>query len=139
MRFLYQYLRGVLGGVGLLTIAFLVQWAGRPFFGWNLIPEGDQTLLLYGTAVVGIVLYSTALGFSRWDMYRSGYQPVLTLLLLITVFLLWFWGYPAASVLILLGIAAHRLHLTESDNLWDYLVDPFVILYAIIWVIRNGF
>ncbi len=139
MRLFYQYLRGILGQASILTLAFLIHFIGRHLFKLDMLPAPDQALLLGLVAVMGTLLYVTALGGSRWDLYRLGYQPILFLLLLMVGTLLsWFLGHRIAAVIVVIAVIAYNLNFLESDNLWDYLIDPFITIYAFIWAVKSG-
>ncbi len=139
MRSFYQFLHGIFGEVSVLTLAFLIHCIGKRLLKRDLLSVSDRSLLLYGVAAVGIILYPTALGLSRWDLYRLGYQPVF-LLLLLSIGVLWGWfsGCRRASMLLLIAVITHNIGLMESDNLWDYLIDPFVTIYAFVWSQKKG-
>ncbi len=139
MAALFPYLSLLFGGFSLTTVVlFLDVIAGRAFK-QNLLPRPSRDLLLYVVAAMGITLYPTALGLSPWDFYRLGYQPVFLLFLLLTgVLLLWRFAHHTVALMILIEVILFNLHLAESDNLWDYLIDPIIALYAVGWVVIQG-
>jgi hypothetical protein len=40
---------------------------------------------------------------------------------------------PVAAVMLLLGVVAFDLNLLASTNIWDYLLDPALVLFAWGW------
>ena len=47
----------------------------------------------------------------------------------------WTLRQPAAAILVLVAVIAFDLRLVESDNLWDYVLDGWITLYAWGWVV----
>jgi len=81
----------------------------------------------------GIVLYPFALGISHIDPYAWGYNPLLMssiLIVLVSVTYLQeknFLTFLFSSVLL-----AYSLNIMESNNLWDYLLDPLLFLICML-------
>ncbi len=88
--------------------------------------------------VTALVLYPTALGLTWFDLYAYGYYPVLLAPALFTLFAwcLWF-GHTLPAVLLATAYACWTLGILESDNLWDYLIDPVVTVYALVFLVRQ--
>ena len=89
-------------------------------------------MLLALIALAAFALYPMALGASAYDPYRLGYgnlQFIVVLLLLALV--AWFWKYWLIALCIALAILAWAAGWYESNNLWDYLLDPFAAIYAL--------
>lgn len=82
--------------------------------------------------LAGVVLYPMALGAGAFDPYCAGwhFSWLFVLLLIITMVLLFLKN--RFSVVLLATILAYDLHLLESNNLWDYLVDPILVISAIV-------
>lgn len=129
----FYYLRGYIGDLSvtatLFFSAFIIQ------SGWARViyqpVEKKQLMLL--VLLGGLYLYPFALGFTQFDPYRQGYHPQL---LLSIVFLpgLYFWYkryYFLVFVLTSAGLC-FSLRLLESNNLWDYLLDPVLMLVYLI-------
>jgi hypothetical protein len=85
---------------------------------------------LFG-AVGVLVLYPLALGIGAADPYAWGWRlsPLFVVVGVITAWLIWTGS--AFGVLLLLSAAALHLHLLESTNYWDYLLDPFYGLVSL--------
>ncbi|MDH3592814.1 MAG: hypothetical protein OER88_13090, partial [Planctomycetota bacterium] len=75
------------------------------------------------------VLYPAALGLGPIDPYAWGFAgwglPIVLL-----VFAAWCWttGRGVVALILFGAVAAYDLRLMESENLWDYVLDPFVAL-----------
>jgi hypothetical protein len=83
-------------------------------------------------AVIALVLYPTALGFSPFDLYSLGYSPVTLSIAVATVFAACVWREKWLPALMLAAAyVAWLSHCLDSDNLWDYLLDPVIVIYAL--------
>ena len=83
--------------------------------------------------VLAIFLYPTALGFSPVDIYSFGYYPaVLTPLLLALFCLSVYRGWYYLASLLALAWISFQLNILDSDNLWDYLLDPFLAIWCLL-------
>lgn len=82
--------------------------------------------------VLGLCLYVCSMNLVPFDLYRFGWGSIYLLapLFLLTICLL--LGGNRAGFVLAAAVAAYGLKLLESDNLWDYLVDPFVIGWCLI-------
>ncbi len=85
----------------------------------------------------GVALYPMALGAGAYDPYSLGwsYSPLFAGLLAATGVLL--LQRNAFGVVLVGAILAYDLHLLESPNLWDYLVDPLLAAAAVVAVARR--
>jgi len=89
---------------------------------------------LFGTRVfaltAGAALYPMALGLGSVDPYGLGwgFSWLFVSLLATTLGLLFIRN---RFGIVLMGcVLCHNLHLLESQNLWDYLVDPFLVFMS---------
>lgn len=89
-------------------------------------------------ALFGIVFYVLALGLGDLDPYRIGYAagPLVVILGGVAANLWWrgisFWLW-----LLAVDLAAFGLGVLESNNFWDYLFDPLLVLAAMVFAIRR--
>jgi hypothetical protein len=125
-------LRGLLGEFSVTTLVLAcVALAGR-FRGRPVIDPPQSLILLGGIGAVGLVLYPSALGLTRFDLYAWGYfsMPMLAgigLFGFIALALRLYW------IVFILGAAllAASLDLLPSSNLWDHLTDLPLTLFAL--------
>lgn len=97
---------------------------------------------LRGACVLLVALalwfYPTSMGSTYIDPYAMGYGnfTLSTLLLLVGLFA-WVMRAYASCLILVAAQLAFRLDLLDSDNLWDYLIDPWLVFWAAGWLIRD--
>jgi hypothetical protein len=97
-----------------------------------------QRVLVFG--LLGLFLYPATMGLSVWDPYRLGYSPGLLLALIAALTLLfWWWRNYLGMLMLTLATLAFALEFKESTNYWDYLLDPFMVIYCWAVWLRYGF
>lgn len=145
------YVRGVTGDLSVTSLVLLLMSILHPLCGWTpggkfntpspgmLESSGEKgryaVLLLI--AIAACVLYPMALGIGFFDPYQLGYgNPLLLGGLLLLALAACFKRLPAIALAISLAVFAWGMGWYESTNLWDYLLDPLVSIYAIIGVMR---
>ncbi|MDZ7698348.1 MAG: hypothetical protein U5R49_15975 [Deltaproteobacteria bacterium] len=89
--------------------------------------------------LAGAGLYPMALGFTRFDPYGAGwgFSWLFVVTLLLTMGLITLGN--RFGVVLLIAILAYNLRVLESSNFWDYLVDPVLVIWALIHAIRTPF
>ena len=125
--------RGVTGDLSISTLvlagaACIVEFTGR-----RLIGQRDLLAFMWLVAAAAVFLYPLALGLTPFDPYALGYGSAgfVTALLLVTLAA---W-YARLNLIVLVVAAAALAYLGgayESRNLWDYLIDPLVCVYALV-------
>jgi hypothetical protein len=131
-----EYFTGIVGETSITLLLLLSCVLIYQVCGLRIIPAADCSATLCVLAVAGLLLYPAAMGLVPADIYRLGYQPTALLLVLISL-ALWAWisKRNMSAFAVLIAVAAFDLHLLESDNLWDYLTDPLLTLWAWGWVL----
>jgi hypothetical protein len=90
-------------------------------------------------AVVAIAFYPLALGVSMLDPYAWGYGSITLLAAVIaTALIAWIAGSNRIAIILAFAILAWAAGWHESANLWDYILDPFLGLWAIGSLIRSS-
>jgi phosphoglycerol transferase MdoB-like AlkP superfamily enzyme len=81
-----------------------------------------------------LLLYPSALGLTRIDTYSWGWShsALIALVTGITIFLL--WKKNRFGIVLLLSLLAFALHVKDTMNLWDYLIDPIYGVIAFLWL-----
>lgn len=130
--------RGITGDLSVLTLVFLLLALVRTLSGRAMVEDTDRLQTLRAIATAAALFYPFVLGFSMFDPYRLGYGNLWFMLAL-----LGFAGWSALrhSMLLALGIAlavaAWSIGWYESPNLWDYLIDPWLGIYAVSALVRQ--
>lgn len=133
-----QWLRSVVGDLSVLTLVVFLNILAQRLFNHNLLAPATRSNLLLGVVLVGAVFYPLALGVSAFDPYRLGYAPVLLpVLLCLASIVAWVKARRDLAIILLLPLIAFNLHLLESTNLWDYLLDPVLLIYALVQGLLN--
>jgi hypothetical protein len=125
---LAAYVRGATGDLSITTLVLLLgaiwrQLAGRP------AAIGSVNLL--AIVLAALALYPMALGWGGFDPYRLGFGDpwFLSGLLILALGAIWL-KLPGMTAAIALAVLAWGAGWYESGNLWDYLLDPLVSIYA---------
>jgi len=134
------YLRSVIDDLAITTVLVLslatlvrLQLLAAP-------PRLQQTELLCIFAALALLLYPASLGLTYFDPYRLGYapRPMLVVMGLLTVVLLWRRNL-IGVLLFSVATLTFSLELKQSENYWDYLIDPGLGTWAIIVLLmRSG-
>jgi hypothetical protein len=90
-------------------------------------------------ALIAIVFYPLALGVGMIDPYAWGYGSIALLAgVLATALVAWLAGSNRIAIILAVAILAWTVGWHESTNLWDYILDPFLGLWAIGSLIRSS-
>jgi hypothetical protein len=128
------YMRGLIGDFSVTTTLLLGAIVLARSTGYDAGLNRARAVLLAGAAIAGLALYPFALGLTRFDSYQLGYESP-WLLMAVFGFVVWTWRtHRAAAAVILCSTAAFNLGLLESTNLWDYLLDPWLVVFAWVWM-----
>jgi hypothetical protein len=123
---LVAYIRGITGDLS--VVLTLLLWS-------SMIPSSKPTPLTFKFAVVIIALcfYPFALGFGMTDPYAWGYGSIAFLVMVLFFALVCgLANWNKGVWIIAIAIIAWVVHWHESANLWDYLLDPFLAIWALI-------
>jgi len=127
---LSAYVRGVTGELSIVTMLLL--WG-------SVLPAAKKTPLGFKLplALIAIVFYPLALGFGMMDPYAWGYGSIMLLIAVIFFAVgCGLAGWTKGVWIISFAIIAWSAHWHESANLWDYLLDPFLAIWALIAIPR---
>jgi hypothetical protein len=87
-------------------------------------------MLLKIVVMLGLILYPITLWFT-YDLYALGFNSILLPVSLSGgAVILWKNGYRKLAILILVAIWAWLLNLSASQNLWDYVINGWLVIYA---------
>jgi len=133
------YVRGVVGDPSIATMMLAGAWLASFVLGRELVDTRERSAWLLAAAAAALFLYPGALGAGAFDPYALGYGSYgfATALLAVTL-VAWRAGRFWLVSSIVAAVAAYLVGLLESANLWDYLVDPLIAVYAAFWWLRRA-
>jgi hypothetical protein len=128
---LVAYVRGVTGELSIVTMMLILfTWSSAPAYRLSSV-----TPLII--ALTSFLFYPFALGLTMFDPYSWGYGSIIFVVAVMMMALLFFFTKRSwEALMISLAVIAWSIHWHESTNLWDYLLDPFLAVWAIIISIR---
>lgn len=127
-----SYVRGITSDLSITLITLAVWRIGRLVLGWRGVAKQEQTAVMALVAAAALFVYPLALGWGDWDAYRAGWGSWgMLLALLVLCATCWAKGLRVLPALAALALLAWSFGLMESTNLWDYLLDPWLSVYAI--------
>ena len=131
---LIAYVRGIVGDSSVVTLVLV--WS-RFILRERLVLPIQVKLSL---ACIAVIFYPLALGFTMFDPYAWGYGSW-TFLLAVLLFALiaWWMNLHIVVSAITLALFAWSFQWHESSNLWDYLIDPFLCLWALLSLAINHY
>ncbi len=123
-----------MGLISLSGLALLLDAVLRRMTGIELFVGAQRSLLWTGCALLALLLYPMALGLGGFDPYTLGFSHgPLALLLGLAAALAWGLDRQAIALLLLAALWAWQLEWGESTNLWDYVLDAWTGLAALLW------
>ena len=78
----------------------------------------------------GMALYPMALGLGGLDPYGLGWGFSWLFVVLLVTTLVMLFLRNRLGIILMSCVLCYDLHLLESQNLWDYLVDPFLVFIS---------
>ena len=122
---LAAYVRGVVGDLSI--VAMLLLWT-------SLLPMNKSAPLAFkfAIALVAIAFYPFALGLGMIDPYVWGYGSIAFFIaVLFFALVCGIANWSKGVWIIAIAILAWAAQWHESANLWDYLLDPFLAIWAL--------
>jgi len=102
------------------------------------LPVGQLRAVCVMLVALALFFYPMSLGSSYADPYALGFGDVLfSSVLLLVGLLAWLNRAYAPCVVLIAAQGAFYFNLLHSDNLWDYLIDPWLVFWATGWLVRD--
>lgn len=132
------YVRGATGDLSVTTLILVSAAAISQLRGNSLCDRDSLGVLLILAASAGLLLYPSALGLTYFDAYVLGYgsKGFLASLAFLSLTAVYFGRYLVAFCLTA-AVLGYSVDIFESNNLWDYLIDPLLVLYAVFWLLTR--
>jgi hypothetical protein len=127
------FVRGMTGDLSITTLVLLTLALVRSFSNRALVEESNRDATLKVILIAAALFYPLVLGLGMFDPYRPGYGDLWFMVALLGLAV---WSTLRYSTLlalcIALAVAAWSIGWCESPNLWDYLLDPWLAIYALV-------
>lgn len=132
------FVRGITGDLSIPAVLLLVLALLRSLSGREPLEAANRHRMLGAVAIAAVLFYPLALGFSAFDPYRLGYGNLWFMAVLLG-FAIWSGLRYSTflAVCIALAVAAWSAGWYESPNLWDYLLDPWLAIYALAALVKH--
>lgn len=135
--FVVEYARGALGDLSITSLVLLIAYLVSCARNRNVIDERNFNAIMVALAGTAVLLYPLALGLTYFDTYALGYHSAyLATALLLGTLLAWYAGYYWLVMCVVLALVGYVAGVLESDNVWDYLIDPLAAMYGLVWTLR---
>jgi hypothetical protein len=134
---LVMQLRGLFAELSMTTVFLLMLWPALRFYQVRL-NAADSFWLCAVVLLFALALYPMALGVGAVDSYALGFRPLLLLTLIAGLgvlaagFKLW-----VCAVAVALVLTGYWFRVLDSQNLWDYAIDPIVAMFAVVYLLRR--
>ena len=142
---LAYYLRGMLGDLSITTQLLLGTYCYSVYAGKPIFTERKPDYLRFAVLILltGAWFYPSTLGLTYFDPYNLGYSTAPFHWSLLTYFFgITLYFYRRDSVwlcgILSLSMLAFYFDFLESDNYWDYIMDPILVLGSIIYCSFTG-
>ena len=134
------YVRGITSDLSVTLVAICVLGLWQRLTGRTVEAGREHAAVTVFVAVAALILYPTALGWGDWDAYRLGWgsSSLWGVLALVCLFA-WMKDLRRLPVLVALALLAWTFGWMESNNLWDYLLDPWLAVACLVSSVRIGF
>ena len=122
---LAAYVRGVTGDLSMVTMLLL--WA-------SVLPKAKPVPMPFIVLLilVAIPFYPMALGLGMIDPYTWGYGSIALVGAVIAIaFVCGLLNWVKGVWILSFALVAWSLQWHESANLWDYVMDPFLVFWAV--------
>ena len=126
---LAAYIRGMVGDLSVVTTLLL--WSAV-LFNAKPVPTAFKSAIV----IIAIIFYPLALGLGMADPYAWGYASIPFLIAVLLLALICGLANWSRGVwIIAIAIIAWAANWHESANLWDYLLDPLLAIWAVAAII----
>ncbi len=130
---LIEFSRGYFTDLSMATILILVL-TFLSFFKSKI--QSNQISFNVSIIVMAVALYPASLGFTQFDPYAMGfasheyYDYLLMAVAGVGIFC-WYLDYHQVAIWLTLSSLAHGFQVYESNNIWNYLIDPLAVIVCL--------
>jgi len=106
--------------------------------GHQFLSMGQTRMACLLLVFLALWFYPMSLGSSYEDPYAWGFGDLIfSCMLLLLGVVAWLSRAYASCIILVVAQLAYAWRLLPSDNLWDYLIDPWLVFWASGWLIRD--
>ena len=133
-----HWLPAYLGQFSVVTVLLALDRLGRWFGPGGWLQDREVRKLAWLLPAVAVWFFPLSLGVTALDPYALGFGDfrLSTALLLLGLYF-WIGRDYGLCLLLVAAQVAWRLELLPSDNLWDYLLDPWLVIWSLVWLARR--
>ncbi|AJD49104.1 hypothetical protein S7S_13460 [Isoalcanivorax pacificus W11-5] len=133
-----MWVRSYLGefsiSMGLLAVMFMQHRLGSPWY----LPTSELRALNVLIVATAAWFYPMSLGLTYLDPYGLGFGDFrFSTALLLVGLAAWVMRAYGICLMLVAAQCAFALRLLPSDNLWDYLLDPWLTAWSLGWLVRD--
>lgn len=133
------YLRGISSDLSITLVVLACLDLSQRLLRLRAIEQRERMVVNAVVAAAALFLYPLALGWGDWDAYRLGWgAPGMWAALFALSLICWLKGLRLLPLLVALALLAWVAGVLESNNLWDYLIDPWLATAALFHCVKSG-
>ena len=132
---LIAYPGGVLGDLSITTQILLASVIVKQVLRIDILSARDRSSVFLPAAAGGVVLYPLSSGLTMLDIYSLGFESTALLIGLAVLAVMGWYLRPGAAIVIPVSVIAFNFGWLTSTNVWDYLLDPMLALFAWGWLL----
>lgn len=132
---LIAYPGGVLGDLSITTQILLASVIVKQVLRIDILSVRDRSSVFIAAAAGGLVLYPLSSGLTMLDVYSLGFESTALLIGLAVLAVIGWYLRPGAAIVIPVSVIAFNFGWLTSTNVWDYLLDPMLTLFAWGWLL----
>lgn len=133
------YLRGIIGDISITTVVVMLTGVGSRVFHRQAVSAKELIALCGLIVLCSAIFYPMALGATAYDPYRMGYDSYyLPAGLMLLGLAAWLQRLFLMVFCITLAMLAYSVGWYASTNLWDYLIDPVLVVGSLFYLLRQA-
>ena len=132
---LIAYPGGVLGDLSITSQILLASVIVKQVPRIDILSARDRSSIFLAAAAGGLVLYPLSSGLTMLDIYSLGFESTALLIGLAVLAVVGWYLRPGAAIVIPVSVIAFNFGWLTSTNVWDYLLDPMLALFAWGWLL----
>ncbi len=132
---LIAYPGGVLGDLSITTQILLASVIVKQVLRIDILSARDRSSVFLAAAAGGLVLYPLSSGLTMLDIYSLGFESTALLIGLAVLAVVGWYLRPGAAIVVPVSVIAFNFGWLTSTNVWDYLLDPMLALFAWGWLL----